>query len=64
MVCVAKQLCRLKIQRRARFAVLSVREIPQLFRINCALPLIDKHREVMVKPRGGGEGGDGVSFSP
>ncbi|HGH5404449.1 TPA: aminotransferase class I/II-fold pyridoxal phosphate-dependent enzyme, partial [Raoultella ornithinolytica] len=49
MVCVAKQLCRLKIQVAPGSLFSASGKYRNCLRINCALPPIDKHREVMVK---------------
>ncbi|MDT3754115.1 MULTISPECIES: aminotransferase-like domain-containing protein [Citrobacter] len=49
MVCVAKQLCRLKIQVAPGSLFSASGKYRNCVRINCALPPNDKHREVMQK---------------
>ncbi|HDT4370223.1 TPA: GntR family transcriptional regulator, partial [Klebsiella aerogenes] len=49
MVCVAKQLCRLKIQVAPGSLFSASGKYRNCLRINCALPPIEKHKEVMVK---------------
>ncbi|MFP2467202.1 PLP-dependent aminotransferase family protein [Pseudescherichia vulneris] len=49
MVCVAKQLCELKIQVAPGSLFSASGKYRNCLRINCALPTSDKHREVMEK---------------
>ncbi len=49
MVCVAKQLCRLKIQVAPGSLFSASGKYRNCLRINCALPPTDKHKEVMVQ---------------
>ena len=49
MVCVAKQLCRLKIQVAPGSLFSASGKYRNCLRINCALPPIEKHKEVMVQ---------------
>ena len=49
MVCVAKQLCRLKIQVAPGSLFSASGKYRNCVRINCALPPNEKHREVMQK---------------
>ena len=49
MVCVAKQLCRMKIQVAPGSLFSASGKYRNCLRINCALPPIEKHREVMVQ---------------
>jgi DNA-binding transcriptional MocR family regulator len=49
MVCVAKQLCELKIQVAPGSLFSAAGKYRNCLRINCALPPIEKHREVMEK---------------
>ena len=49
MVCVAKQLCRLKIQVAPGSLFSAAGKYRNCVRINCALPPTEKHKAVMVK---------------
>jgi len=49
MVCVAKQLCRLKIQVAPGSLFSASGKYRNCLRINCALPTTEQHREVMQK---------------
>jgi DNA-binding transcriptional MocR family regulator len=49
MVCVAKQLCELKIQVAPGSLFSAAGKYRNCLRINCALPPVEKHREVMEK---------------
>ncbi|HEY4466482.1 MAG TPA: GntR family transcriptional regulator, partial [Klebsiella sp.] len=49
MVCVAKQLYQLKIQVAPGSLFSASGKYRNCLRINCALPPIEKHREVMVQ---------------
>ena len=49
MVCVAKQLCRLKIQIAPGSLFSASGKYRNCLRINCALPPNEKHRDVMQK---------------
>ncbi len=49
MVCVSRQLCRLKIHVAPGSLFSASGKYRNCLRINCALPTIEKHRQVMVK---------------
>lgn len=53
MVCVAKQLCRLKILVASGLLFSVSGKYRNCLRSNCALSPIEKHRELMVKLREG-----------
>ena len=49
MVCVSRQLCRLKIHVAPGSLFSAAGKYRNCLRINCALPAVEKHRQVMVK---------------